>query len=108
MTGTADDSSIDGTAAKDRRIPFDEITSTPQFLVTFTGGDHMLFSGPIRARIVTARNAAMHQTICAGTTAFWDAYLRRDASAKTWLTEKGFEQALGDQGVFEKKLGGKQ
>ncbi len=105
MTGTADNSPIGDTAAKDRRIPFDEITNTPQFLVTFTGGDHMLFSGPSARRAETPQLTAMHETIRASTTAFWDAYLRNDVKAKVWLTDGGFEKALGEQGVCEKKLG---
>ena len=38
-----------------------------------------------------------------GATAFWDAYLKDDASAKAWLAGGGFEAMLKDDGVFEKK-----
>ena len=39
-----------------------------------------------------------------GSTAFWDAYLRTDAGARRWLAAGGFERAVGDAGVLEKKL----
>jgi hypothetical protein len=36
--------------------------------------------------------------------AFWDAYLREDATAKRWLAGGGFATALGEDGDFETKL----
>ena len=36
--------------------------------------------------------------------AFWDAYLKRSDSAKTWLAGKGLEGHLGSAGRVEKKL----
>ena len=50
MTGTLDDSPVGETKAADRRLPFDHIHLADQYLVTFNGGDHMIFSGrpPVR------------------------------------------------------------
>ena len=45
MTGTIDVSPIGGTTPKDRRIPFDHTRGADRYLVTFKGGDHMIFSG---------------------------------------------------------------
>ncbi|HMJ90678.1 MAG TPA: hypothetical protein VK530_12735 [Candidatus Acidoferrum sp.] len=103
LTGTADESPIGGTSAKDRRIPFDAITNAPQFLVTLIGGDHMVFSGRKAAGRNASRDAGMRDIICASTTAFWNAFLREDARAKAWLVEGGFEKTLAGKGVFEKK-----
>jgi len=46
--------------------------------------------------------------ILAGSTAFWDAYLRDDAAAKRWLANGDFAAALGTDGVFEQKPGAAQ
>ena len=45
MTGTLDDSPIGETKAAERRVPFDHITGADQYLITFSGGDHLIFSG---------------------------------------------------------------
>ncbi len=49
MTGTLDNSPIGDTTAEERRIPFDHIRGVDQYLVTFEGGDHMIFSGRARS-----------------------------------------------------------
>ena len=104
MTGTNDTSIINDTPAEDRRLPFDRITGADQFLVTFEGGDHMVFSGRPRAMAGGEKDDFFHNFILQSTTAFWDAYLRGDANAKAWLTGGGFEKVLGKDGKFEKKM----
>ena len=103
MTGTLDASPIGDTSPKERRIPFDHSRNSDQFLVTFNGGDHMVFSGRGRLNEKTT-DKEFQKLICIGSTAFWDAYLTGDPSAKAWFTGGGFEQALGKEGTFEKKL----
>jgi len=39
-----------------------------------------------------------------GTIAFWDAYLKGDAKAKSWLARGGYAAELGKDGNFEEKL----
>jgi predicted dienelactone hydrolase len=103
MTGTLDDSPIGDTKAKDRRVPFDHITATDQYLVTFSGGDHMIFSG--RERLSGGgQDALFQELIRAATTALWDAYLKDDDRAKRFLAEGGLEKLLGKEGVLEKRL----
>jgi hypothetical protein len=41
--------------------------------------------------------------ILQGTTAFWDAYLKGDAAAKSWLSRGGYAGALGADGKLEMK-----
>jgi predicted dienelactone hydrolase len=87
MTGTLDDSPISDSKAADRRIPFDHMTGVEQYLLIFTGGDHMIFSG--RARIAGAekrtQDEAFQNIIKQSSLAFWDAYLNGDAAAQRWL-----------------------
>ena len=102
MTGTLDESIIGDTKPAERRIPYDNIHDADQYLVTFIGGDHMVFSG--RGRLPGGRTDELFQgLIRQGTTAFWDAYLRGDEGAKAWLTEGGYAAALGDHATYEHK-----
>jgi hypothetical protein len=102
MTGTRDSSPIGETTAEDRRIPYDSISRPDQYLVTFQGGDHMIFSG--RARMSGGEKDEYFQKyILTGTTAFWDAYLKDDARAKQWLDGDGFKTALGASATIERK-----
>lgn len=104
MTGTRDDSRIGETKADERRIPFDKMTAAETCLVIFRDGDHMIFSG--RAAQDAERkkqDAVFQELICAGSTAYWDAWLRDDAAAHAWLMDGGFAQRLGGQGTFEVK-----
>ncbi|OAI51766.1 hypothetical protein AYO47_06820 [Planctomyces sp. SCGC AG-212-M04] len=114
MTGTLDDSPIGKSPAADRRIPFDHIAAKDQFLVTFTGGDHMVFSGRVRPkggqRVEApggsgdpAQDDRFQEIIRFATTAFWEAYLNGDAAAKSWLKEGELQKLLGNAGVFEQK-----
>ena len=103
MTGTLDDSPIGDTKAKDRRVPFDHIRGADQYLVTFAGGDHMIFSG--RGRLPGGSKDAVFQAlILTATTAFWDAYLKGDRQAKAFLTGEGLVNTLGDEGTLERRL----
>lgn len=103
MTGTLDNSPIGETKSVDRRIPFDHTKGADRFLVIFKDGDHMVFSGRLR-RQASEKDPVFQKLICQSSTAFWDAYLRDDATAKAWLTGKGFETVLDGNGTFEEKL----
>lgn len=102
MTGTLDDSPVGPfPKAADRRIPFDHVRAGGQYLVTFEGGDHMIFVG-FRAA-PGSKEALFHDLIRQSSTAFWDAYLKDDAAAKRWLAEGGFKAVLGTAGRWERK-----
>lgn len=110
MTGTQDESPIAFTKAENRRIPYDHINKADQYLVTFVGGDHAIFSGrPRRGQAAPKNNPAAQKDavfqglIRASTTAFLDAYLKSDAKAKTWLQNGGLETALGNNAKLEQK-----
>lgn len=103
MTGTEDDSPVGDTKAAERRIPYDHIQGADQYLVTFQGGDHMIFSGRF-LESERPKDPLFHSLILQGTTAFWDAYLKGDAAAKAWLAQGGYAAALGKDGKLEEKL----
>ena len=67
------------------------------------GGDHMVFSG--RAfRTESETDRRFRDIILAGSTAFWDAYLKSDPYAKIWLSGSDFQENIGKDAFFEKKL----
>lgn len=101
LTGTKDDSPVDPTTKPaDRRIPFDYAVKSERYLVIFDGADHMVFGTKPRSKA----DEKIQEWVRMGTTAFWDAYLKEDAQAKSWLsTELGKELAAA--GTFEKKPG---
>ena len=103
LTGTADDSPIGETLAKDRRVPFDLIRDVPQLLLTLNGGDHMVFSGTEGVLRESVRDAIHHDLILQGTTAFWNATLKSDDKAIQRMAEGGFAKNLGPNGVLELK-----
>ncbi len=102
MTGTLDESPIRETRPEDRRVAYDNINGPPQYLVTFQGGDHMVFSGRGRLR-PGPKDAEFQRLIRAGSLAFWDAYLREDQRALRWLRDGGYRAALGEEAVLEQK-----
>jgi len=106
MTGTLDDSPIGRTSVEDRRIPFDHISGSEQYLIIFRDGDHMIFSGRMRMSAGSrqrGQDAEFHRLICAASLAFWDAYLRDDTAARHWLREGGLKALLGDRATLETK-----
>lgn len=103
MTGTEDDSPIGATQAEDRRKPFDHLPKgTIGYLLIFEGGDHMVFSGRPRA-VAKPTDARFQELIRLSSTAFWDAYLKNDETARQWLRDGAFGQLLGKDGTFEKQ-----
>ena len=99
MTGTEDNSPIGNTRPEERREPFDHTRGADQFLLTFTGGDHIVFSG----RSAVPKEEQFKKLICESSTAFWNAYLKGDAGSKWWLTNI-FKAVLAGDGTFEMKL----
>jgi hypothetical protein len=65
----------------------------------------MIFSG--RERMGTpetiAQDAMFQKLIAAGTTDLWDAYLKGNSEAKSWLLDGGYAKLFGDQATFEHK-----
>ncbi len=104
MTGTEDHSPIGETDAAQRRVPYDHIDTTDQYLLTFAGGDHMVFSGRPRTPGGGESDAFFQSLVRAGSLAFWQAYLCGDADARRWLAEGGFKALLGQGGTLEMKL----
>lgn len=89
MTGTRDDSIVNTTKPEDRLKVFPALPKGDKYELVFEDGDHMAFSDVNLAGRQSNRNPNHHRAILALTTAFFDAYLKKDATAKNWLQGKG-------------------
>ena len=98
LTGTRDSSLLYGTTQRMRRLPFEAIQRSDQYLLTLRGGNHSTFSDD-----ESAANRAAHDLIRATTTLFWDAYLRDDSTARDALRNGRLMQAIGGAGRLEMK-----
>jgi len=86
FTGTLDQSPVNDTKADERRIAFDNITKSDQYLVILNGADHGVFGG--RKRMMAKPEDERFQEVTERvSTAFLDAYLKNDAKAKEWLAQ---------------------
>ncbi len=105
MTGTRDESPINDTKASERRIPFDNIKGVDQWFLNFQDGDHMIFSGRLSRPGSDAKksDAEFQRAIKQASLAFWDAHLRNDDAAKTWLQGESLEKFLGPLAQLERK-----
>jgi predicted dienelactone hydrolase len=111
LTGTKDAAITADTKPEQRRIPFDHINGSDQYLVIFEGGDHMVFNNGssqipkmYKNKRDNSKDSLFHDLILMSTTAFWDSYLMEDENALKWLAEGGFEECLSNDGTFEKKI----
>ncbi len=111
MTGTkdeipgeargADDAIVGDTKAPQRLLPYRHTQHAPAYLLVFTDGDHMVFSGRMLGK--RPHDQEFQTLVCRSSTAFWDAWLKDDAAAKQWLETNGFSKALGSLGTYEHK-----
>jgi predicted dienelactone hydrolase len=107
MTGTLDNSPIGETKAPDRVKLWEDCTHAERYLSVFDGGDHMVFSERGRMPMDALRgmkgdaskDEAFRQFILTATTHFWDAKLRGDRPAETWLNTG--QKEMGKLGTWK-------
>lgn len=97
MTGTLDDSPIGNTTPEDRLKVFPHLKQAPAWQVVFDKATHMDFG----QRVGKTGDPRYHRAILALTTSFWDAELKGDAAAKTWLKGKGAKSVLSEADRWE-------
>jgi predicted dienelactone hydrolase len=89
ITGTLDGAVLgDGTKPSDRELPFRHMAPGNKYLLVMDGGDHSVFGGHTLGgrRSETARDQEIQADVKAASLAFWNAQLRNDAAASSWLT----------------------
>ena len=91
MTGTLDDNPISGAAPETRLHVFPHLRNAPAWQVVFDGARHSDFG---QRRTAGAATSRYHSAILALSTAFWDATLRDDEAAASWLEGGGAKKVL--------------
>ena len=106
ITGTDDGSILDdGTRYQDRMTPYEYMPLGGKYLLVFEGGDHMVFGGHTLGgrRPETMRDREIQGRVKSATTAFWNATLNDDESAREWLLAGGLAATLGTDDKFAAK-----
>ncbi|MCX6969679.1 MAG: alpha/beta hydrolase [Verrucomicrobia bacterium] len=101
MTGTNDIGLIGGQRLASRLAVFPALPPGGKYELVLNGADHMAFSDSPIPR--SASNPNHHKAIEALSTAFWDAYLKGDKTAKAWLDGEGAGTVLTAADAFQKK-----
>lgn len=100
MTGTQDDSPLEGFGYDRRLAVYDNSGSKEKYLLIFKDGDHMVYNGT-RGQLGQNPLREVHEEIInTASLAFWEAYLRGDEMAKKWLISADFKAYIGDRGEF--------
>lgn len=106
MTGTLDDSPLEGFGYERRLIVHDHSGHPEKYLQVIAGGDHMIYNGT-RGQLGENPNRERHEDLIKGTAlAFWDALLKGDLRARNWLNSGGAQAFMAADGTFTGKDGG--
>ena len=97
MTGTRDESLIGGATVESRLQVFPALPPGNKYELVLFDGQHSAFTDRDLPGDKVERNPNHHRVIMALSTAFWDAFLREDPAARTWL------DGAGALGVLEAK-----
>lgn len=95
MTGTEDDSPVEGWAYTKRLVVYDHCGHPDKHLLVLKDGDHMVYNGS-RGQLGKNPNRHRHEEIIKiSALAYWEAMLKKDGAAKDWFTGSGFKSWLG-------------
>lgn len=102
MTGTQDDSPIEGFDYTARLDVYEYSGAREKFLLVKEGGDHMVYNGTrgkLEANPLRPRHEEIVKTV---SLAFWDAELKGDKAARDFLKNGGLVNWLGSDARFER------
>jgi predicted dienelactone hydrolase len=102
MTGTKDTSFINDTDVASRLKVYPALPAGNKYELVLEGAEHSAFGERALPGDTEARNPNHHRAILALSTAFWDAYLREDAAARTWLNGAGPRSVLEPKDRWQK------
>ncbi len=103
MTGTHDTAPIGGQTVESRRGVFPALPPGDKYELVLERAEHSAFTDRALPGDKEPRNPIHHRAILALSTAFWDAYLRDDRAAKTWLTGAGPRTVLEAEDTWQAK-----
>ena len=105
MTGTHDTAPIGNSDVASRLAVYPALKGASKYELVLDGAEHSAFTDRALPGDKKTRNPNHHRVILALSTAFWDAYLKGDAVALTWLQGKGPRAVMetADRWRFETK-----
>ncbi|MFV0337810.1 MAG: alpha/beta hydrolase family protein [Chthoniobacterales bacterium] len=103
MTGTNDTAPVGDTDMNSRLAVFPALPPGGKYELVLFGAEHSAFTDRALPGDSKTRNPKHHRVILALSTAFWDAYLRKDPAAREWLDGAGPEALLEEQDRWQKK-----
>jgi predicted dienelactone hydrolase len=102
FTGTADAvAGLGVTTPSKRRVPFDRMIASDQYLVIFDRGDHIVFSGHRPHGVNEERYELIERATAQLSADFFVAYLKDEPAARAAITRDA--AALGNAAKFEEK-----
>ncbi len=103
MTGTKDVAFIGDADVPSRLAVFPALPPGGKYELVLDKAEHSAFSDRALPGDTERRNPNHHRAIKALSTAFWDAWLREDPAAKTWLAGDGPYSVLEKNDRWQRK-----
>lgn len=103
MTGTNDTSIINNTTVEERLAVFSALPAKHKYELVLDKAEHSAFGDRPLPGDRVSRNPNHHLAILAISTAFWEAYLKHDAAARTWLEGNTVKSVLETNDRWQKK-----
>lgn len=103
LTGTKDDGPFGSAGAASRLMVFPALPPGGKYELVLDKAEHSVFSDRPLPTDSAPRNPRYHKTILAVTTAFWDAYLRDDPAARSWLDSDAVRRAMDPADRWQSK-----
>lgn len=96
IAGSRDTSPVSNETPASRRHPYEFAPPGDKYLLFLEGATHASYSGKSLTRLLNDEPVkhpqAIVDAVAAQTLAFWDAYLKNDATARTYLAEDAIEK----------------
>ena len=103
MTGTQDVSAIGGATVETRRAVYTALPPNGKYELVLDEAEHSVFTDRSLPGERNKRNPNHHRVILALSTAFWDAYLKGDEQAKSWLDGEGPRAVMEKMDLWQRK-----
>lgn len=103
MTGTEDVAPIGGITLESRLSVYPALPPGGKYELVLYGAQHSAFTDRSLPSTAEPRNPNHHRAILALSTAFWDAWLRRDPDARAWLDGAGPKSVLEPRDRWQHK-----
>jgi len=103
MTGTKDTSPIGGQTIESRLAVYPALSAGDKYELVLHNAEHSAFTERALPGDQQSRNPNHHRVILALSTAFWDAFLTGDSSAREWLNGTGPRSVMQEKDRWQYK-----